>query len=86
MIERFHAAGLGTEFGACLSESFDIASVDASGQPGLTSDSLDPLELIDEIEHIDHTEIEHIETENTNHIEPENTDAEGIVEATADGR
>lgn len=36
MIERFHAAGLGNEFGASLSESFDIATVDASGQPGLT--------------------------------------------------
>jgi len=52
----------------------------------LTSDSLDPLELIDEIEHIDSTEIEHIETENTDHVEPENADTEGIVEATAEGR
>jgi hypothetical protein len=41
MIERFHAAELGTEFGACLSESFDISKVDATGQPGLTSDSRD---------------------------------------------
>jgi succinyl-CoA synthetase alpha subunit len=41
MIERFHAAGLGMEFGASLSESFDIAKVDASGHPGLTSDSPD---------------------------------------------
>ena len=31
MIERFHAAGLGMEFGASLSESFDIAQVDAGG-------------------------------------------------------
>jgi hypothetical protein len=29
------------EFGACLSESFDIATVDASGHPGLTSDTPD---------------------------------------------
>ncbi|MBS0293677.1 MAG: CoA-binding protein [Proteobacteria bacterium] len=36
IIERFHAAGLGNEFGASLSESFDIATVDNSGQPGLT--------------------------------------------------
>ena len=41
MIERFHAAELGTDFGACLSESFDIAKVDATGQPGLTSESRD---------------------------------------------
>jgi succinyl-CoA synthetase alpha subunit len=49
MIERFHAAGLGTEFGACLSETFDIASVDASGQAGLTGDTPDARarELID---------------------------------------
>lgn len=42
MIERFHAAGLGNEFGASLSESFDISTVDASGLPGLTSDRPDP--------------------------------------------
>ncbi len=30
MLERFHAAGLGTEFGAALNESFDIGKVDAS--------------------------------------------------------
>jgi succinyl-CoA synthetase alpha subunit len=41
MIERFHAAGLGMEFGASLSESFDIAKVDASGQPGLTAATAD---------------------------------------------
>lgn len=41
MIERFHAAGLGMEFGASLSESFDIGSIDASGQPGLTGDTAD---------------------------------------------
>jgi hypothetical protein len=41
MIERFHAAGLGMEFGASLSESFDIAKVDAGGAPGLTSDTPD---------------------------------------------
>ena len=33
MIERFHAAGLGMEFGASLSESFDIATVDTTGMP-----------------------------------------------------
>jgi succinyl-CoA synthetase alpha subunit len=38
MIERFHAAGLGMEFGASLSDSFDIASVDLSGAPGLSAD------------------------------------------------
>ncbi len=42
MIERFHAAGLGNEFGASLSDSFDIAAVDASGQPGLTGERPDP--------------------------------------------
>jgi succinyl-CoA synthetase alpha subunit len=41
MLERFHAAGLGTEFGACLSESFEIAKVDATGHPGLTGDTPD---------------------------------------------
>lgn len=41
MIERFHAAGLGMEFGASLGESFDIARVDLSGQPGLTTDVSD---------------------------------------------
>ena len=41
MIERFRAAGLGMEFGASLSDDFDIAAVDVSGQPGLTADALD---------------------------------------------
>jgi hypothetical protein len=41
MIERFHAAGLGMEFGASLSESFDIERVDAGGQPVLTADAPD---------------------------------------------
>ena len=41
MIERFHAAGLGNEFGASLSDSFDIARVDASGL-NLTTGSPDP--------------------------------------------
>ena len=41
MIERFHAAGLGNEFGASLSESFDVAQVDAGGL-NLTSDKPDP--------------------------------------------
>ncbi|GAB2456034.1 hypothetical protein GCM10027082_03470 [Comamonas humi] len=42
MIERFHAAGLGNEFGASLSDSFDIAAVDAGSQPGLTAAQPDP--------------------------------------------
>lgn len=37
MLERFHAAGLGNEFGASLSDSFDVGSVDAGSQPGLTA-------------------------------------------------
>jgi succinyl-CoA synthetase alpha subunit len=41
MIERFHAAGLGSEFGASLSETFDIASVDRDGAPAFTSDQPD---------------------------------------------
>jgi len=41
MIERFHAAGLGMEFGASLGEAFDVARVDAGGQPGLTTDTPD---------------------------------------------
>ena len=41
MIERFHAAGLGMEFGASLSEDFDVARVEAGGQPGLTTDAPD---------------------------------------------
>jgi succinyl-CoA synthetase alpha subunit len=41
MLERFHAAGLGTEFGASLSEDFDIAKVDASDPPELTTDTPD---------------------------------------------
>ena len=40
IIERFHAAGLGNEFGASLSDSFDIAKVDASGL-NLTGDKPD---------------------------------------------
>ncbi|CAM4030843.1 CoA-binding protein [Roseateles saccharophilus] len=42
LIEGFHAAGLGNEFGASLSESFDIAKVDARGLAGLSSDRPDP--------------------------------------------
>src|SRR5438132_4121628 len=42
MLERFHAAGLGNEFGASLSDSFDIAKVDLSGQPALTADVPEP--------------------------------------------
>ena len=42
MLERFHAAGLGMEFGASLSEGFDIANVDPSGLPDFTSDVPDP--------------------------------------------
>jgi hypothetical protein len=42
MLERFHAAALGMEFGASLSESFDIAKVDTAGLPGLTTDLPDP--------------------------------------------
>ncbi|WP_341923362.1 CoA-binding protein [Polaromonas sp. YR568] len=41
MIERFHGAGLGMEFGASLSESFDVTTVDASGQPVLTTSTPD---------------------------------------------
>lgn len=41
MIERFHAAGLGMEFGASLSESFDIGKVDTSGAPELTTSRAD---------------------------------------------
>ncbi len=41
MLERFHAAGLGMEFGASLSEAFDISRVDATGASGLTSDTRD---------------------------------------------
>lgn len=37
MIERFHSAGLGNEFGASLSESFDIGLIDGASHPGLTS-------------------------------------------------
>lgn len=37
MIERFHSAGLGNEFGASLSESFDIGLIDAASHPGLTT-------------------------------------------------
>ncbi|KQP14030.1 CoA-binding protein [Pseudorhodoferax sp. Leaf267] len=41
MIERFHAAGLGNEYGASLSDSFDIALVDAGSQAGLTTGAPD---------------------------------------------
>jgi len=41
MLERFHAAGLGTEFGASLSEDFDIGSVAPGSPSGLTSDTPD---------------------------------------------
>ncbi len=42
MIERFHAAGLGMEFGASMSEGFDVSRVDASGAPaGVTGDAPD---------------------------------------------
>ena len=41
MIERFHSAGLGTEFGASLSEAFAVARVDTAGQPGLTTEVVD---------------------------------------------
>ena len=37
MIERFHAAGLGMEFGASLSETFDVAKVDVTNHPALTT-------------------------------------------------
>lgn len=41
MIERFHVAGLSMEFGASLSEDFEIARVDAGGHAGLTTDTPD---------------------------------------------
>ena len=41
MIERFHAAGLGMEFGASLSEDFDVTKVDAGAQAGLTTGTPD---------------------------------------------
>lgn len=41
IIERFHAAGLGMEFGASLSESFDISKVDAGEAPELTAPRAD---------------------------------------------
>jgi ABC-type phosphate transport system auxiliary subunit len=47
----------------------------------LASDSLDPIELIEEIEHTEPVETEPIES-----AEAESTDKEGTVEATADGR
>lgn len=37
MLERFHSAGLGNEFGASLSESFDIGLIDGASHPGLTT-------------------------------------------------
>ena len=40
LLQRFHAAGLGTEFGASLSEDFDLARVDARDH-GLTRDTPD---------------------------------------------
>jgi succinyl-CoA synthetase alpha subunit len=42
MVERFHAAGLGMEFGASLSDTFDISRVDAGSVRGLTTDRPDP--------------------------------------------
>lgn len=41
MLVRFHEAGLGTEFGASLSASFDISKIGAIDHPGLTSESPD---------------------------------------------
>jgi len=41
MLERLHAAGLGNEFGAALSDSFDVQRVDAGGHPGLTGEQPD---------------------------------------------
>jgi succinyl-CoA synthetase alpha subunit len=41
MLERFHAAGLGTQFGAALSETFDFSSIDFSEASGLTTDTVD---------------------------------------------
>ena len=41
MLERFHAAGLGMEFGASLSETFDIGRVDTAGASGLANDTRD---------------------------------------------
>ena len=41
MVERFHAAGLGTEYGASLSATFDVGRVDASDVSSLTSDRPD---------------------------------------------
>jgi succinyl-CoA synthetase alpha subunit len=41
MLERFHAAGLGMEFGASLSDAFDVGQVDATGQSGLTGNARD---------------------------------------------
>ncbi|MDM0041565.1 CoA-binding protein [Variovorax sp. J22G21] len=37
MIERFHAAGLGNEFGASLNEAFDLGKVDTSNLPAMTT-------------------------------------------------
>jgi succinyl-CoA synthetase alpha subunit len=42
MIEGFHAAGLGMEFGASLSETFDVSKVDAGSLAGLTTTTPDP--------------------------------------------
>jgi succinyl-CoA synthetase alpha subunit len=41
MIQRFHAAGLGSEYGASLSEAFDVAMVDRQGEPTLTTERPD---------------------------------------------
>lgn len=41
MLERFHAAGLGSEFGAALSDSFEPTAVDARDAPPLTCDQPD---------------------------------------------
>jgi succinyl-CoA synthetase alpha subunit len=41
MIERFHAAGLGSEFGASLSKDFDVRSVEAGDHPALVADQPD---------------------------------------------
>ncbi|MBS0449067.1 MAG: CoA-binding protein [Proteobacteria bacterium] len=42
MIERFHAAGLGQQFGAALDESFDVGAIDAGNGIAFTSDVADP--------------------------------------------
>ncbi|MEP6721722.1 MAG: CoA-binding protein [Variovorax sp.] len=42
MIERFHAAGLGNEFGASLNEAFDLGKIDTSNLPAMTTNVPDP--------------------------------------------